>query len=295
MRPRTEKDGLPPGSLRIVSPYETEARWAIRGDTRWCGLVHATETCDPDTANVITDVATTGPIKDSDELPAIYQRLERRGLLPEQHLADGGYISVELLDAAARRGVTLTGPAKTGPSWQARQGEGFSRDDFHIDFDKRQVTCPRGKTSGNWLELPSQAPYTLVRFDQRYCDPCPDRDRCTRSREGRSINFLPRHLYERQVENLAQQQDPQWLRTYGSRAGVEGTMNEITNGHAGRHCRYRGQAKTHVQHVLTAIAINLERLDAHESPEHRPRQLTALQGYLVDHGHSIPRWWRGKK
>jgi hypothetical protein len=72
-------------------------------------------------------------------------------------------------------------------------------------------------------------------------------------------------------------------------------MSEIVNGHAGRHCRYRGQAKTHVQHVLTAIAINLERLDAHESPEHRPRQLTAFQAYLVKRGYSIPRWWRGKK
>jgi hypothetical protein len=271
VRPRTEKDGLPPGSLRIVSSYETEARWAIRGDTRWRGyLVHATETCDPDSPNVITDVATTGPVRDSDELPAIHDRLARRGLLPEEHLADGGYVTVGLLDAAAGRGITLTGPVKDSGSWQQRRGDGFAREDFHIDFDKRQVTCPRGKTSGNWLELPSQAPYTLVRFDKRYCDPCPDRERRTRSREGRSINFLPRHLHERQQTNRAQQQDPQWLRTYASRAGVEGTMSEIVNGHTARHCRYRGQAKTHVQHVLTAIAINLERLDAHESPRHRP-------------------------
>lgn len=224
----------PPGhghQARLVG--DTEARWSIRGDTRWCGyLVHATKTCDPDTANVITDVATTGPIRDSDELPAIYERLNRRGLLPGEHLADGGYVSVELLDAAARRGVRLTGPAKTSSSWQHRRDEGFSRDAFRIDFDKRQVTCPRGKTSGNWLELPSQAPYTLVKFDRRYGDPCVDRERCTRSREGRSVTFLPRHLHERQAANLAQQQDPQWLRTYGSRAGIESTMSEIVNGHA---------------------------------------------------------------
>ena len=69
-----------------------------------------------------------------------------------------------LLEAAATRGVTLTGPVKDGGSGQQRRGDGFAREDFHIDFDKRQVTCPRGKTTGNWLELPSQAPYTLVRF-----------------------------------------------------------------------------------------------------------------------------------
>ena len=72
-------------------------------------------------------------------------------------------------------------------------------------------------------------------------------------------------------------------------------MSEIVNGHVARHRRYCGQAKTHVQHVLTAIAINLERLEAHESAQHRPRQLTAFQGYLVKHGYPIPRWWCGKK
>lgn len=33
-RPRTERDGLPPSRIRIQSPYETEARWVMRGDTR---------------------------------------------------------------------------------------------------------------------------------------------------------------------------------------------------------------------------------------------------------------------
>jgi hypothetical protein len=45
--------------------------------------------------------------------------------------------------------------------------------DFTIDFDRRQVTCPNGKVSGNWPEPPAQAPYCVVRFDRRYCGPCP--------------------------------------------------------------------------------------------------------------------------
>ncbi|HEU5419370.1 MAG TPA: hypothetical protein VFV41_16900, partial [Streptosporangiaceae bacterium] len=40
-RPRTEQDGLPPASLRIISPYDLQARFAMRGDTRWAGyLIH---------------------------------------------------------------------------------------------------------------------------------------------------------------------------------------------------------------------------------------------------------------
>jgi hypothetical protein len=58
LRPRTEKDGRPKGAVRIVSPYDPDARRAIRGNTRWNGyLLHVTETCDTDDrVNLITDM-----------------------------------------------------------------------------------------------------------------------------------------------------------------------------------------------------------------------------------------------
>ncbi|WP_206061936.1 IS1182 family transposase [Nonomuraea basaltis] len=298
-RPRTEQDGLPPGLLRIVSPYDLQARWARRGDTRWTGyLIHVTETCEDDTVNLVTDVATTLPTNDKQALPDIHARLEQRGLLPDEHLADGGYISVALLDRAAREHqVTLIGPVPKNNSRQQREQAGFSLEDFTIDFDRRQVTCPKGKVSSSWLEPPAQAPYCVVKFDRRYCGPCPDREQCTRSREprsGRTVTFLPRHLYERQVANHGEQHDEQWRRAYASRSGVEGTVGELVNAHQARDCRYRGLAKTHLQHVLTAIAVNIERLAAREPPKrHQPRQPTIFQRYLDNRGFPRPVWWRG--
>ncbi|WUH95626.1 transposase [Streptomyces sp. NBC_00433] len=47
---------------------------------------------------------------------------------------------------------------------------------------------------------------------------------------------------------------------YAFRSGVEGTVNEFAHGHGMRHCRHRGQPKAHPHHVLTAIAVNIERL-----------------------------------
>jgi hypothetical protein len=44
------------------------------------------------------------------------------------------------------------------------------------------------------------------------------------------------------------------------RSGVEG--NEFAHGHGMRRCRQRGPRKAHIQHVLTAIAVNIERLSA---------------------------------
>ncbi|WP_258308802.1 transposase [Streptomyces sp. NWU339] len=104
----------------------------------------------------------------------------------------------------------------------------------------------------------------------------------------------PRRLHEFQARNRADQQDPQWQRLYASRSGVEGTMNELVNGHRMRRCRYHGVAKAHVQHVLTAIAVTIERFSAQEPADatYRPRSPTAFQRYLVDNELPRPRWWR---
>ncbi|MCD0486487.1 IS1182 family transposase [Streptacidiphilus sp. ASG 303] len=299
LRPRTEKDGQPKGALRIVSPYDCEARRAIRGNTRWSGyLVHVTETCDSDTAvNLITDIATTGPTRDTQALPGIHTRLRRRRLLPEQHLVDGGYVSVALLDCSARdHQVQLIGPVKAGGDWQSREQTGFTRDHFAIDFDRRQVTCPNGQTSRTWLEAPALAPYTVARFHPSQCRPCRDRPACTRGGSARTVNFLPRRLHELQARNRADQQDQQWKRLYATRSGVEGTIGELVNGHQARRSRYHGLRKTHVQHVLTGIAINIERL-ASRAPlrAHRPRYPTAFQHYLDSHGLRWECWWRQGK
>ncbi|WP_405656875.1 hypothetical protein [Streptomyces sp. NBC_00079] len=43
-RPRTKRDGQPPSRVQIASPYETEARWTRRRDTRWTDYLAQTPT-----------------------------------------------------------------------------------------------------------------------------------------------------------------------------------------------------------------------------------------------------------
>ncbi|MET7458720.1 IS1182 family transposase, partial [Streptomyces sp. NPDC005574] len=47
IRKRDTDDGVPPGRLRLASPYDADARWAAKGDDHfWLGYkVHLTETC----------------------------------------------------------------------------------------------------------------------------------------------------------------------------------------------------------------------------------------------------------
>ncbi|MFD7163697.1 transposase [Streptomyces violascens] len=48
-----------------------------------------------------------------------------------------------------------------------------------------------------------------------------------------------------------------WRARYAMRAGCEATVSETVHAHDLLHCRSRGLAKVHVQHVLTAAGANL--------------------------------------
>jgi hypothetical protein len=295
--------GLPPSAARIVSPYDLAARYARRGQvTRWTGyLAHVTETCADDGPNVITDVATMPATSaDTSAVADIHARLEHRGLLPAEHLVDGGYTSLVHMERAGREHqVTLTGPLPGNRTRQHRVQEGYARDDFRVDYDRREVTCPQGQVSKGWhgpypTSSPDAAPLIVARFTKGQCQPCPARAACTTSGDGkRTVGFPPRELYELQVRNRADQQDPAWHKRYAVRSGIEGTVCEFAHGHGMRHCRYRGQPKAHLQHVLTAIAVNAERLSQLPPGESTaPRPPTAFQDYLDQHDIQRLRSWR---
>src|SRR6185437_14597551 len=295
--------GLPPSAVRIVSPYDLTARYARRGQvTRWTGyLAHVTETCAEDGPNVITDVATMPATSaDTAAVSGIHARLERRGLLPADHLVDGGYTSLVHMERAGRvHRVTLTGPLPGNPTRQHRTRDGYARDDFRAGYDRREVTCPQGQVSSSWhgpypTSSPDAAPLIVAKFTRAQCQPCPARAACTTSGDGkRTVGFPPRELYELQIRNRADQQDPAWHKRYAVRSGIEGTVCEFACGHGMRHCRYRGQPKAHLQHVLTAIAVNIERLSQLPPGENpAPRPPTAFQDYLDQHDIQRLRSWR---
>jgi hypothetical protein len=208
--------------------------------------------------------------------------LHHRDLLAKEHFVDGGYLSVALKQQVAREhGVGLVGPIRAKSTRQSRKGTVFHREAFTIDWDAQQVTCPQGKVSRRWSTPPSLAPYVNAEFAPDDCRQCPVKAACTRT-DARKVSFLPRELYDIQSESRTEQQTQEWLSRYSLRAAIEGTISEFVNGHGMRQCRYRSEDMVHVQHVLTAIAVNLERIDAHlpPSPARQPRNPTALQGFL---------------
>lgn len=57
-----------------------------------------------------------------------------------------------------------------------------------------------------------------------------------------------------------QQKTGEFRESYAIRAGIEGTHAQAIRRSGLRRARYRGLAKTHLQLVITAVAINLLRI-----------------------------------
>jgi hypothetical protein len=228
---------------------------------------HFTEVCEPDAPHVIVHVATsTAPVNDIETVTDRHADLAAADLLPNQELVDAAYVSVDhILDAATEHGIDLVGPLPPDFSWQTRDPDAYDLTHFTIDWDQRHATCPTGAVSRNWREALSAdgLPIIQVTFRLPDCTPCPQRVHCTRSKaNARSLTFRPRAQFEAQQRLRAEQATDTWQERYALRSGIEGTMSQASRRCDVHHARYKGLAKTHLQHVLTAMALNLVRIDA---------------------------------
>jgi hypothetical protein len=72
----------------------------------------------------------------------------------------------------------------------------------------------------------------------------------------------PREVHTAQHQARAIQDTRPWQATYALRASVEATIHQAVAVCDIRHARYRGLRKVHLQHVFSAVALNLIRLHA---------------------------------
>ena len=261
-----DKNNVPPAAVMVASPYDVEVRYSHKRNMEWRGYkVHLTETCDADQVHLITHVETTAATEqDGDVVVAIHEALARKAVVPEEHLVDGGYPSADLLVESQRDyGIDLVGPMREDQSWQARTEGAFEQRQFQVDWQRKEVICPRGKPSRYWKPWKKQkaTPMIQVHFHVKDCTACTARSLCTRRKTGpRELTLPEQGRYEALQQARQRQESEAFWERYAARSGIEGTISQAAFALGMRRSRYRGQAKTHLQHVMTAAAINLKRV-----------------------------------
>jgi transposase len=262
------KEDPPPEEEPVESPYDTEARFRTRSGTSWVGyIVHLSESCEDDGAHLITHAMTTlATVHEARCTAAIHRALADKGLAPGEHLVDAAYVDAELLVRSREdHGIDLVGPPRVNPTWQTKAEGAYTIDRFEIDWERERVRCPQGKLSSAWSRQVDHTgtPYVSVTFRQADCGACPARALCTRAEHrARHLKLQPRAEYEALKAARGRLATREGRRRYARRAGIEGTISQDVRAFGLRRSRYRGLAKTHLQHVATAAAVNLERLAA---------------------------------
>jgi len=100
----------------------------------------------------------------------------------------------------------------------------------------------------------------VIGFHPQDCRACPRQGTCTKAKSGaRTLSIRPREQHEPIQQARARQQTSEFHAQYARRAGVEGTFTPGNRQSDLRHARYLGLAKVHLQHLITAIALNLVR------------------------------------
>jgi IS5 family transposase len=235
---------------RVISTVDDQARHAHKTVSRRQDGFKAHLAIDPDTG-IITDCAVTKASgTDTDGQPISEARtgldLLADETAPVTVLADSAYGSGEFRDGLRERGHTDR--VKPAPTRCAVPG-GFTVDDFTIDHTAGTATCPNGVTKK--ISRTGYATFGAA------CTGCPLRQRCTRSRDGKTLKTRPHDALQRAARKAAL--DPAWQAEYRQhRPMVERSIAWLTRGN--RRVRYRGVIKNNHWLHHRAAGLNLRRL-----------------------------------
>jgi transposase len=277
---------LPRAAKNLESPYDVEARYSQKRGTPWTGYtVHLSETCDPTEVHLITQVHTTpATVHEAQCTAPMQQALVDKELAPATHFVDAAYVDAALLISSRQEHtIDLMGPTRPNVSWQAHVEGAYRLEQFTIDWEHTQVICPQGKIASTWTPQVADngSPKISVKFRRQDCGACAERARCTRAKTmPRHLYLHPREQYEALEAARTRFNSDTGQVLYKRRAGIEGTLSQGVRAFGLRRTRYRGMSKTHLQHVATAAAINLERLvawfDARPRAQTRTSRFAAL-------------------
>ena len=99
-----------------------------------------------------------------------------------------------------------------------------------------------------------------IKFGKRDCRLCALQPQCTHAHPPRrTIGVYPEAEHKALTAARERETTEVFAQEYAHRAGVEGTISQATRAFGIRQTRYIGLEKTHLQHVLTAMAMNMVR------------------------------------
>jgi len=244
---------------RIISTVDPEARHGHKTASRSFDGYKGHIAVDPDSEIIVQTEVTPGNTGDAEVTNKLLADvLDREPAANEaagvEVYGDSSYGTAENVETLEASGIEANVKVQA-PS--ARKGK-YSKEAFAIDTQSETVRCP----AGHVVPIRARKAGGGVANFGALCDDCPLRERCTGSKEGRSIAVHPKEATLK--KSRERQQSPEWKAKYRStRPKVERKFGHLmSRRHGGRRARVRGCARVGQDFALLGAAINLKRLAA---------------------------------
>lgn len=243
-------------SDRVISTVDSQARHGHKTKARSFDGYKGHIAVDPDSEIITHSEVTPGNTGDSevtDKLlgDVLNQPVEANRAAGVEVYGDASYGTAENVEKLEAAGIEANLKVQL-PS--APKGM-YSKEHFEIDIGNETVRCP----AGDVVAFTSKNGGGVANFGAR-CAGCPLRQKCTGSKDGRTITVHPKEPTLKKARD--RQKAPEWKQKYRStRPKIERKFGHLmSRRHGGRRARVRGCARVRQDFVLLAAAANLKRL-----------------------------------
>jgi hypothetical protein len=200
---------------------------------------------DLDSQAIVACAVTPANVPEHEALPELKSDLDRQDIHFREAHFDRGYMgSPTVAELAAEGAEILCKP------WKVRNGEFFTKEDFHLDLRSKTITCPAGHTE------PIEFGRT-VEFDPWDCLCCPLRDQCTTAdfEHGRTVSIAEDERLQKRLRTMSKTK--RGRQRFRERVPVEHRLAHIGQ-RQGRKARYFGTRKNLYDLRRAAAIQNLE-------------------------------------
>jgi hypothetical protein len=245
---------------RVISTVDPEARHGHKSRSRRFDGYKGHISVDPDSELIDNVVVTPANVPDADAVTELLADDHDAGNDAEGEkggekpliFGDSAYAGPDTVSDLNQAGYEVI--AKVPPAVN-RDGR-YSKDDFVVDLAAHTVTCPAGQTAAirRGPDGDGKAEFGAV------CASCPQRERCTASLSGRTVNIHRREAVLQRAKHF--QATPEWQTAYRQiRPRVERKIAHFARAvWGGRRARTRGRQRVTTDAVARAAAVNWARL-----------------------------------
>lgn len=241
---------------RIASLTDPEARHGRKSSSQTYTGFKAHVLGDCVSGLIASLTVTKGNQHDATVTPRLVRRARELVHTFDTLLADTAYGGAELRhDLSHVLGVRVIAPPPPGGA----SGERYTKQDFAVDFETMQVTCPNGEVvaAKEGTPQPGDTPRDNLKFKwpRTACDSCPLRDKCLDP--DRRTKTIELHPFEYELRKAREDwTDPKIRDDYKRRNEHERLIHQLTR-HGGRKARAWGLKAANLQAHAIATSTNL--------------------------------------